>query len=51
MMAAVRKVKPDFEGPISLEKSVQMQLAVINKLTIEDSGKFLSHYGNTTEWL
>ena len=51
MMAAVRKVKSDFQGPISPEKSVKMQLDVINNLTIKESGAFLSHYGNTTEWL
>ena len=51
MMDSVRKVKPDFQGPISPETSVKMQLDVINKLTVEDSGKFLSHFGSTTEWL
>ena len=45
-----KKVKPDLEGPISPEESVRMQLAVIDSLTIKDSGAFLSHHGDTN-WL
>ncbi|EPS40351.1 hypothetical protein H072_5837 [Dactylellina haptotyla CBS 200.50] len=45
-----RKTKPDFEGPISPETSAVMMLETLKKLSVEDTGKFLSHHGNK-EWL
>jgi NAD(P)-dependent dehydrogenase (short-subunit alcohol dehydrogenase family) len=42
--------KPGFEGPISTEESVEAQLKVIDGITIEQSGQFLSHLG-TKQWL
>lgn len=45
-----RKLNPTFTGPIKPKESITMQLQVLDKLTPEDSGKFLSHHGNK-EWL
>jgi NAD(P)-dependent dehydrogenase (short-subunit alcohol dehydrogenase family) len=41
---------PDFKGPILPEESIEAMLKVVDGLTIEQSGQFLSHYGNQT-WL
>jgi len=52
-MAVIEKLKklsPDFTGPITPETSVRMQLEVINLITVNDTGAFLSHKGNK-EWL
>ncbi|KAJ7633095.1 hypothetical protein FB45DRAFT_745217 [Roridomyces roridus] len=46
MMKAFTSVDPNFKGPISPEDSVKMQLEVIHRWTIEDSGAFVSHHGN-----
>jgi NAD(P)-dependent dehydrogenase (short-subunit alcohol dehydrogenase family) len=43
MMPYFQKYKPDFEGPIMPEESVDMQLKVIEKVTEKDSGRFMSH--------
>ncbi|GJJ12966.1 hypothetical protein Clacol_007213 [Clathrus columnatus] len=50
MLEGFRKIKPTFEGAISPEESVKAQLAVIDRLTVKDTGAFLSHHGNK-EWL
>ncbi|KAF2470636.1 NAD(P)-binding protein [Lindgomyces ingoldianus] len=44
------KYAPHFEGPISPETSVDLQLKVIEGMTLKDSGAFLSHLG-TKKWL
>jgi hypothetical protein len=49
-MPALKKYAPSFEGPITPEQSVKMQLDVINKITVKDSGAFVSHYGNK-QWI
>jgi hypothetical protein len=41
---------PEFKGPITTEESVMKQLAVMEKVTMKDSGGFLSHHGNKI-WL
>lgn len=41
---------PDFKGPMSPEESVKLQLAIINRWTVDQSGAFVSHHGNK-EWL
>ncbi|KUJ15988.1 putative short-chain dehydrogenases/reductase [Mollisia scopiformis] len=46
MLQAFQKAYPELKGQISTEDSVKMQLEVIDKLTLEDSGKFLSHHGD-----
>jgi hypothetical protein len=43
---AFHKIDPTVEGPIPVAESVSEQLRVIQNLTVEDSGKFLTHHGN-----
>ena len=50
MIEKFRILYPDFAGPITPEVSVQMQLEVINRVTVRDTGAFISHKGNK-EWL
>lgn len=50
MLAYFRVQAPNFEGPITPEKSVSMMFDVINRWTVEDTGAFVSHYGNK-QWL
>lgn len=45
-----RNVNPDLEGPVSPEEAVAMHLKVIENLTLEQSGQFLSQFGNKT-WI
>ena len=43
---------PDWHGKIlTPEKSVTAMLDVISKLSTKDSGAFLSHHGDTKNWL
>lgn len=41
---------PDFKGPITAAESVAAQKKVIESITLEQTGSFLSHKG-TKEWL
>lgn len=50
MIGKFRNSYPDFMGPITPEVSVRMQLEVINRSTVNDTGAFISHKGNK-EWL
>jgi hypothetical protein len=50
MVVAFKKFDLSFEGPLTPEQSVKMQLEVINKVTVKDSGAFISHHGNK-QWL
>ncbi|KAJ7182775.1 hypothetical protein C8R43DRAFT_868266 [Mycena crocata] len=50
LVAKIKTFTPDFEGPISPETSVKMQLDVINRWTVEDTGAFVSHFGNK-QWV
>ncbi|KAH9946746.1 hypothetical protein B0H21DRAFT_742225 [Amylocystis lapponica] len=51
MVAGFKRAAPAWDGkPITPEQSVTEMLNVIGKLTIEDSGAFVSHHGNK-EWL
>ena len=46
-----RKASPDWNGnPITPERSVELMLSVIDKVTVKDTGAFLSHWGNQ-KWL
>ncbi|KAJ7021647.1 hypothetical protein C8F04DRAFT_1313425 [Mycena alexandri] len=45
------KILPDFNGPITPEESARMQLEVINQWKVEDSGSFVSRFGNKEWWL
>lgn len=50
MGAKFANLYPKFKGPISPAESVPLLKKVIDNMTIEDSGEFLSHLGNK-EWL
>jgi hypothetical protein len=50
MLAYIRVIAPNFEGPITPEKSVSSMFEVIERWTVEDTGAFVSHHGNK-EWL
>lgn len=51
MVASFKKGYPNWKGtPITPAESVEYQLNVINALTIEKTGQFLSHWGNKA-WL
>lgn len=41
-----RGYEPNFRGPITTEQSVKAQLKVIDNLSLENTGAFLSHLGN-----
>ncbi|KAJ7859350.1 hypothetical protein B0H14DRAFT_2747049 [Mycena olivaceomarginata] len=41
---------PDFKGPITQKQSVDMMMEVIHRWTVEETGQFVSHYGNK-QWL
>ncbi|CZR60737.1 related to protoporphyrinogen oxidase [Phialocephala subalpina] len=46
LLPAFQKVYPELKGQITTEESIRMQLEVIEKLTLEQSGQFLSHHGD-----
>ncbi|KAJ7652752.1 hypothetical protein DFH06DRAFT_1048296 [Mycena polygramma] len=47
----IKAFLPDFKGPITAEQSVSMMLEVIHRWTVEETGQFVSHYGNKHQWL
>jgi hypothetical protein len=49
-LKAAAKFAPGFKGPITPEESVKMQLEVINRWTVTESGAFVSHFG-TKQWI
>ncbi|KAK6497022.1 hypothetical protein TWF481_002002 [Arthrobotrys musiformis] len=50
MTKVFQKTKPSFEGPLSPEESVNFLLDTLGKLTVKDTGRFMSHHGNK-DWL
>ncbi len=50
MFKSFQVIYPHFQGPMSAAESVEMQKKVIENLTLEQSGAFLSHLGNK-QWL
>ncbi|KAF9469599.1 hypothetical protein BDZ94DRAFT_1303297 [Collybia nuda] len=50
MITAFKQYDTTFEGAITPEQSVKMQLAVINNVTVKDTGAFISHHGDK-RWL
>jgi hypothetical protein len=50
MIKKFQKTAPHWKGVLTPAESVEYQLKVIDGLGIEDSGKFLSHWGNKN-WL
>ncbi|KAK1045096.1 hypothetical protein LTR74_018202 [Friedmanniomyces endolithicus] len=49
-LKSFQKVDPNLKGPISVQESVQAQLAVIASLDAATSGRFLTHRGDATSW-
>ncbi|KAJ7242547.1 hypothetical protein B0H12DRAFT_1132116 [Mycena haematopus] len=47
---SIAKLAPDFKGPITTEESVRMQLQVLDRWPVEESGAFVSHFGNR-QWI
>ncbi|KAJ7837398.1 hypothetical protein B0H14DRAFT_2362414 [Mycena olivaceomarginata] len=41
---------PNFKGPITPEESVKLQLELLNRWTVEETGAFVSQHGNK-EWV
>lgn len=50
LVSLFRRAKPSFEGAITPEESIKLQLRVIENLTTKDNGAFISHNGNK-DWL
>ncbi|KEF52315.1 uncharacterized protein A1O9_11555 [Exophiala aquamarina CBS 119918] len=50
MLTAFRKLDPSVNGPIPVDESVTAQLRVIQSLTEANSGKFVSHHGDSKDW-
>jgi hypothetical protein len=46
----LKGVYPEFQGPVTPAESIAAQKKVIEDITLEKSGFFLSHKG-TKEWL
>jgi hypothetical protein len=51
MFAKMMKAYPEWKGLISPEESVKRILNVVKNAKVEQSGQFLSYWGNTTDWL
>ncbi|KAJ7747865.1 hypothetical protein B0H16DRAFT_1725898 [Mycena metata] len=45
-LGGAMKIPPDFKGPLQPAELVKMQLEVIHAWTVEDSGAFVSQFGN-----
>ncbi|KAK7455790.1 hypothetical protein VKT23_010821 [Stygiomarasmius scandens] len=51
MVIAFKRAYPDWTpNPMTPAESVNLMLGIIDNLTVEDSGKFVSHKNNR-EWL
>jgi hypothetical protein len=50
MIQVFRGYEPKFAGPITTEQSVKAQLKVIDSMSLNNTGEFLSHLGNK-RWL
>ncbi|KAK2742517.1 hypothetical protein FQN55_007803 [Onygenales sp. PD_40] len=51
MFSRMMQKYPEWKGPISPEESVKRILNVVKNSQVEQSGQFLSYWGNTTQWL
>lgn len=51
MFARMMQKYPEWKGPITPEEAVERILKVVKELKAEQSGQFLSYWGNTTQWL
>ncbi|KAH8812676.1 hypothetical protein F5884DRAFT_786070 [Xylogone sp. PMI_703] len=50
MLKDFKTMDPNFSGPITTEESVTAMKSLLERITIEQSGMFLSHHGNK-HWL
>lgn len=50
MMQKFQIAYPDFKGPMPAAESIALQKKVIEGITLEQTGSFISHKGNK-EWL
>ena len=50
MLKSFQDAYPSFQGAISPEESVLAQRKVIEGVTLEQTGSFISHHGNK-QWL
>jgi hypothetical protein len=46
VLSAFQKLAPDLKDMISVEESVADQLALIDRVTVKDTGKFVSQHGD-----
>lgn len=51
MFGKMMQKYPEWKGPIAPEESVKRILNVVKNSKVEQSGQFLSYWGNTTQWL
>jgi hypothetical protein len=51
MIKSFQVAYPNFQGPITPAESVIMQKKVIENITLDQSGSFLSHSAASKEWL
>ncbi|PTD05053.1 putative oxidoreductase [Fusarium culmorum] len=51
MFVRLMEKYPEWKGPITPEESVKRVLNVVRNAKPEQSGQFLSYWGNTTKWL
>lgn len=51
MFARMMQKYPEWKGPVTPEESVSRILNVVKNSKVEQSGQFLSYWGNTTQWL
>jgi hypothetical protein len=50
VLSAFHKIDPSVDGPIPVDQSVTAMLQVIQDLTEANSGKFVTHHGNDSQW-
>lgn len=51
MFVRMMEKYPEWKGLVAPEVSVKRILDVVRHTKIEQSGQFLSYWGNTTQWL
>ncbi|KZM21089.1 uncharacterized protein EKO05_0003549 [Ascochyta rabiei] len=51
MFGRMMQNHPEWKGPVASEESVKRILKVVRDFKVEQSGRFISYWGNNTEWL
>ena len=51
MLGRMMQKYPEWKGLISPEECVNRILNVVKNSNVEQSGQFLSYWGNTSQWL